>query len=111
MNTIMLNTFVVAALTGSVSETARRLRYGKSTVLYHIREVEKDCRTELFERDVRGLSLTCRGRMALKISQQLLRTAAQLTALSLGPTRTDRTGAVVDVDGNVLNNRKSREFI
>jgi DNA-binding transcriptional LysR family regulator len=82
----MLNTFVVTAAAGSVSEAARRLRYGRSTVLYHIREVEKVCQVELFERDVRGFSLTRRGRSALHMSQQLLRIAADLRSLPVEPT-------------------------
>lgn len=89
MNTIMLKTFVVAASTGSVSETAKKLRYGKSTVLYHIREVEKACHTDLFDREARGLNLTREGELALEISHQLLRVAAELTSL---PTEGFRTG-------------------
>jgi len=85
MDTVMLNTFVVAATTGSVSETARTLRYSESTVSYHIREVEKFCRGQLFERQIRGLSLTRRGMAVLEISHQLLRMASELESLPLQP--------------------------
>ncbi|MDI6103884.1 LysR family transcriptional regulator [Actinoplanes sp. NEAU-A12] len=77
----MLKTFVVAASTGSIAETAKKLKYGKSTVAYHIREVEKVCQVELFEREVRGLSLTSKGQRALKISEQLLQMTAELKSL------------------------------
>jgi DNA-binding transcriptional LysR family regulator len=83
----MLFTFMVAASTGSVAETAKRLRYSKSTVLYHIREVEKACGAELFERDVRGLVLTRSGQKALEISKQLLRKADELKSLPAGNPR------------------------
>ncbi|MFD6885003.1 LysR family transcriptional regulator [Streptomyces sp. NPDC059957] len=87
MNTVMLYTFVVAASTGSITETAKRLKYGKSTVVYHIREVEKVCRLELFEREVRGFRLTGAGRKALEISEQLLRMTAELKSLPLGDSK------------------------
>ncbi|WP_083936939.1 LysR family transcriptional regulator [Longispora albida] len=87
VNTVMLRTFVVAAATGSITETAKKLKYGKSTVLYHIREVEKACRSELFEREMRGLSLTRAGQQALEISQQVLRMTAELRSLPSGGPR------------------------
>ncbi|WP_433546449.1 LysR family transcriptional regulator [Streptomyces sp. CA-294286] len=80
----MLYTFVVAASTGSITETAKKLRYGKSTVLYHIREVEKVCGSELFEREARGCNLTHSGRKAFEISEKLLRMTAELKSLPSG---------------------------
>lgn len=83
----MLYTFMIAASTGSVAETAKKLRYSKSTVLYHIREVEKACGAELFERDVRKFTLTRSGQKALEISEQLLRKADELKSLPTGGPR------------------------
>ncbi|MEU8329499.1 LysR family transcriptional regulator [Micromonospora sp. NPDC048839] len=101
MNTEMLRTFVTAASAGSVSEAAKRLRYGKSTVLYHIREVEKVCRVELFEREVRGLNLTRSGHAALRISQELLRIAAELKSLPPVKFETRQDKRFSDGDANV----------
>ncbi|MFD5204683.1 LysR family transcriptional regulator [Streptomyces sp. NPDC058375] len=87
MSTVMLYTFMIAASTGSIAETAKKLRYSKSTVLYHIREVEKACGAELVERDVRRFTLTRSGQKALEISEQLLRKADELKSLPTGDSR------------------------
>ncbi|MCG5448550.1 MULTISPECIES: LysR family transcriptional regulator [Micromonospora] len=107
MNTEMLRTFVTAASSGSVSEAAKKLRYGKSTVLYHIREVEKVCRVELFEREVRGLNLTRNGHVALRISQELLRIAAELKSLPPANAETRQNKRFDDGDDNVLKKRNA----
>ena len=90
MNTVMLQTFVTAASTGSISEAAKKLSYSESTVAYHIREVEKVCGTRLFDKEMRGLILTRRGQAAVDIARQLLHFSAQLTSLPARPLRTDR---------------------
>lgn len=87
VNTIMLKTFVVAALTGSVSKAAKELRYCESTVSYHIREVEKVCRAPLFDRETRGFTLTRSGRKALELAQRMLPLSEQLSEVSKGPRR------------------------
>jgi len=105
MHTHMLRTFVVAASTGSVAETAKKLRYCESTVLYHIREVEKICRTQLFERQTRGLNLTRKGRVALDISQQLLRRVSELESLHSRPAAGASGRTVRRVGGNLASRR------
>ena len=87
MDTVMVNTFVVAATAGSISAAARKLRYSESTVAYHVREVERACRVQLFERNMRGFKLTRDGHAALAISEKLLRTASELEALPPLPPR------------------------
>ncbi|MCX5204522.1 LysR family transcriptional regulator [Streptomyces sp. NBC_00237] len=87
---------MTAALTGSVTEAAKKLSYGKSTVLYHIREVEKVCGVELFEREVRGFNLTRPGQAAYEISEKVLQIAAELKSL---PTMDSPKGAMARLRG------------
>lgn len=81
MDTVMVNTFVVAATAGSISAAARKLRFSESTVSYHVREIEKACRAQLFERCVRGFTLTRDGHAALELSHKLLSAASELETL------------------------------
>lgn len=69
----MLKTFVVATSTGSISKTAQMLRYSESTVWYHIREIEKSSGSLLFDREVRGLSLTREGKEIQDLARELLK--------------------------------------
>ncbi len=85
MDTVMVNTFVVAATAGSISAAARKLRYRESTVAHHVREVERACRVQLFERNMRGFTFTLDGQAALAISEKLLHTASELEALPPRP--------------------------
>lgn len=93
MDTVMVNTFVVAATVGSISAAARKLRYSESTVAYHVREIEKACRAQLFERNIRGFNLTRDGRVALAISEKLLHTASELQTLPPRHAHTSPAGA------------------
>lgn len=73
-----MRAIITAASLGSVAATARELGYSESTISYHVREIERICRTELFEPEERGLRLTRRGRSALAIAQRLLHCVEQL---------------------------------
>lgn len=104
VSTVMLYTFMIAASTGSVAEAAKKLRYSKSTVLYHIREVEKACGAELFDRDVRRFTLTRSGQKALEISEQLLRKADELKSLPTGDSRGMATSRLRDANVDASKN-------
>lgn len=85
MDTVMLNTFVVAASAGSISASAKLLSFSESTVAYHVHEVEKACHGQLFDREVRGLNLTRRGRVVLAVAHELLALVSVLEALPAQP--------------------------
>ncbi|PSK70952.1 LysR family transcriptional regulator [Streptomyces sp. CS149] len=112
VSTVMLYTFMIAASTGSIAETAKRLRYSKSTVLYHIREVEKACGSELVERDVRKFTLTRSGQKALEISEQLLQKADELKSLPTADSRATSTSRLRDANvGPSKNLRQPRRTV
>lgn len=95
----MLKTFVEAASRRSVADAAKELQYSESTVTYHIREVEKVCRAELFERRVRGLTLTHSGRVALDIARLMLALSAALETLPAHSSSRRSVRAVVRTGG------------
>jgi DNA-binding transcriptional LysR family regulator len=58
---ILLQTFLVVAEVGQISEAARRLHLSQPTVTGQIRRLEANLETTLFTRSARGVSLTPRG--------------------------------------------------
>ncbi|MGA5623302.1 LysR family transcriptional regulator [Pedobacter suwonensis] len=107
----MLYTFMIAASTGSIAETAKRLRYSKSTVLYHIREVEKACGSELVERDIRKFTLTRSGQKALEISEQLLQKADELKSLPTADSRGPGSSRLRDAHAGPAKNLQTRRTV
>src|SRR5437879_9775915 len=57
----LLQTFLVVAEAGQISEAARRLHLSQPAVTGQIRRLEADLETTLFIRSARGVSLTPRG--------------------------------------------------
>src|SRR6202040_875649 len=57
----LLQTFLVVAEAGQISEAARRLHLCQPAVTGQIRRLEADLETALFIRSARGVSLTPRG--------------------------------------------------
>jgi DNA-binding transcriptional LysR family regulator len=61
LNSTLLQTFLVVAETGQISEASRRLNLCQPAVTGQIRRLEADLETALFIRSARGVSLTPRG--------------------------------------------------
>jgi DNA-binding transcriptional LysR family regulator len=61
LNSTLLQTFLVVAEAGQISEAARRLHLCQPAVTSHIRRLEADLDTTLFIRSAHGVSLTPRG--------------------------------------------------
>ncbi|MEP2766716.1 MAG: LysR family transcriptional regulator [Paracoccaceae bacterium] len=61
MDWSLVQSFLMVAETGSLSEAARRLNQSQPTIGRHIRALEKQLQTSLFERHQRGLNLTNEG--------------------------------------------------
>src|SRR5258708_12607860 len=57
----LLQTFLVVAEAGQISEAARRLHLSQPAVTGQIRRLEADLETTLFIRSAQGVSLTPRG--------------------------------------------------
>ena len=61
MDWSLVQSFLMVAETGSLSEAARRLNQSQPTIGRHIRTLEKQLQTSLFERHQRGFNLTKEG--------------------------------------------------
>lgn len=61
LNPTLLQTFLVVAEAGQISEAARRLHLCQPAITGHIRRLEADLDTTLFIRSAHGMSLTPRG--------------------------------------------------
>ena len=61
LNSTLLQTFLVVAEAGQISEAARRLHLCQPAVTGQIRKLEADLDTTLFIRSSHGMSLTPRG--------------------------------------------------
>ncbi|MEO9518607.1 MAG: LysR family transcriptional regulator [Paracoccaceae bacterium] len=61
MDWSLVQSFLMVAETGSLSEAARRLNQSQPTIGRHIRALEKQLQTSLFERHQRGFNLTNEG--------------------------------------------------
>ncbi|MBW8183940.1 LysR family transcriptional regulator [Shewanella nanhaiensis] len=72
-----LQVFVIAAQTGSMTETARRLGLTQSSVSQTLSMLEKNLKVELLDRSVRPLGLTIAGRYFFDQSSHLLSQAEQ----------------------------------
>lgn len=73
MNIRWLRTFVTAAEFENFRQTAERLYLAQPTVTVHIRHLEKDLGTQLFERTGRNIVLTKAGRYFLPHAQKIIK--------------------------------------
>jgi DNA-binding transcriptional LysR family regulator len=76
-----IETFLCAVETLSLSEAAKRLHLSQPTVSHHIKTLEQELETELFERSNTGLRLTEAGRLLLPWARRLLNDTASLQSM------------------------------
>ena len=88
----LLQTFLVVAEAGQISEAARRLHLSQPTVTGQIRRLEADLETTLFIRSAQGVSLTPRGATLRERLQEVFAELEQIL-LELDQTR-EVTGIV-----------------
>lgn len=75
--------FVAAAQTGSFGAAARRLRTTQPTVTRRIEDLEQRLGTRLFDRGLRGVSLTRAGEMVYDRALTMQRASREIERLSL----------------------------
>ncbi|MFD8911694.1 LysR family transcriptional regulator [Streptomyces sp. NPDC059575] len=80
MDTRLLHTFVTLARTSSFTAAATELHLAQSTVTVHIRTLERDLGTRLFDRLPTGALLTDSGRRLLERAEDVLDAVARLRA-------------------------------
>lgn len=80
MDTRLLYTFTTLARTGSFTAAAAELHLAQSTVTVHIRTLERELGTRLFDRLPTGTLLTESGRRALEAAEEVLDAVARLRA-------------------------------
>ncbi|MFF2377751.1 LysR family transcriptional regulator [Streptomyces xiamenensis] len=80
MDTRLLHTFTTLARTGSFTATAAELHLAQSTVTVHIRTLERELATPLFDRLPTGTVLTDPGRRLLERAEDVLDAVARLRA-------------------------------
>lgn len=73
-----LTTFLNAAELGGFTRAAEKLGYSQSTVSFHIRQLEDELHTQLFERVGHTVSLTEKGREVLKYAHEISRLTEEL---------------------------------
>jgi len=76
-----INTFMCAAETLNLSEAAKQLHLSQSTVSHHIKTLEQELGSELFERSHTGLRLTESGRLLLPWARRLLHDTANIQSM------------------------------
>lgn len=67
-----LESFILAAEMGSFTEAAKKLNYSQSTVSFHIKQLETELGTPLFERMNHAVKLTAKGREILGIAYEMM---------------------------------------
>ena len=72
MNTTHLESFVYVAKYNSISKAAQQLNYSSSTVQSHIKALEEEFDTKLYDRTSSGIQLTKNGNLFLKHANQIL---------------------------------------
>ncbi|RKS04748.1 DNA-binding transcriptional LysR family regulator [Nocardiopsis sp. Huas11] len=81
MDTRLLRTFATLARTANFTTAAEELHLAQSTVTVHIRDLEKELGTRLFDRLPRGARLTSHGQRLLARAQDVLDAEARLRAV------------------------------
>lgn len=81
MDTRLLRTFTTLARTANFTAAAEELHLAQSTVTVHIRDLEKDLGTRLFDRLPRGARLTSHGSRLLARAEEVLDAEARLRAV------------------------------
>ncbi|MFF4590257.1 LysR family transcriptional regulator [Streptomyces sp. NPDC001388] len=84
MDTRLLHTFAALARTGSFTAAATELHLAQSTVTVHIRTLERELGTRLFDRLPTGALLTESGRRLLDGAEDVLDAVARLKAAGSG---------------------------
>ncbi|MFJ9542784.1 LysR family transcriptional regulator [Streptomyces sp. NPDC101225] len=80
MDTRLLHTFATLARTGNFTAAAAELHLAQSTVTVHIRSLERELGTRLFDRLPTGALLTESGRRLLERAEDVLDAVARLKA-------------------------------
>ncbi len=75
LNAHQLNIFAVAAETLSFTETAKRLHLTQSSISQHIKALETQLGTELFQRRGRAIELTDAGEVLLPLAKDIIEDA------------------------------------
>jgi DNA-binding transcriptional LysR family regulator len=84
VDTRLLHTFSTLARTGSFTAAADELHLAQSTVTVHVRSLERELGTRLFDRLPTGAMLTDSGRQLLAEAEEVLDAVARLRARCAG---------------------------
>ncbi|MGH6999662.1 MAG: LysR family transcriptional regulator [Phenylobacterium sp.] len=109
-----IKTFVAAAQTGSFGAAARRLRTTQPTVTRRIEELEVRLRAKLFDRGLRGVSLTRAGEMVYDRALTMQRASLDIERLSLDhetPDTGEVTVAMPEGLGGYVLGHEVAEFV
>lgn len=75
---VRLKSFLYAAEHLSFSEAAKHLHLAQPTISHHIKALEREMGSELFERSGAGLSLTEAGRLLIPWSRKIIRQSVEM---------------------------------
>ena len=75
---VRLKSFLVAAEHLNFSEAAKQLHLAQSTISHHIKTLEKEMGTEMFDRSGGGLAITEAGRLLLPWARKLIQQSVEM---------------------------------
>lgn len=109
-----IKTFVAAAQTGSFGAAAKRLRTTQPTVTRRIDDLEYRLRTKLFDRGLRGVTLTRAGELVYDRALTMQRASVEIERLTLEnekPDSGDVTIAVPEGIGGYILGMEVADFV
>lgn len=78
-----LRSFVVVAETGNLTQAAKRLYSTPPAISAHIKALEEELKTTLFERSSKGMKLTAKGKLLLEQAKNTLSSAQDMVNLAV----------------------------
>lgn len=101
MNLRFVETFLWVARLGSFSATAEKLNTTQASVSNRIATLERDLGVRLFEREIRGTTLTIAGQLAIAKAEEVMRAASEFREAVSDPTALRGSVSIGTIDSIV----------
>jgi DNA-binding transcriptional LysR family regulator len=101
MNLRFVETFLWVARLGSFSATAEKLNTTQASVSNRIATLERDLGVRLFEREIRGTTLTIAGQLAISKAEEVMRAATEFREAVADPTALRGSVSIGTIDSIV----------
>ena len=101
MNLRFVETFLWVARLGSFSAAAEKLHTTQASISNRIATLERDLGVRLFDRDIRGTTLTAAGQIALSKAEEVVRAATDFREAVADPTALRGSVSIGTIDSIV----------